>query len=164
MKNASRRGVLTPAIELWNFESLEGLPSPHFGSVSVILTLFQKWRCDTQVLVSRVWMSSSRSSKSGVVTLHNCANVIWSLKRLKTFFFCLDYFSFSKKFNYITKMQPSSILNQEILIGLATSWLPPFKTHLSSLWLTYYKRPRYLLTTTLQNTPLITMGNLLQVA
>jgi len=35
------RGVLTPAIELWNFGSPEGLPSPNFGSVSFILTLFQ---------------------------------------------------------------------------------------------------------------------------
>jgi hypothetical protein len=34
-------GVLTPAIELWTFESLGGLPSPHFGSVSLIFTLFQ---------------------------------------------------------------------------------------------------------------------------
>jgi hypothetical protein len=31
------RGVLTPAIELWSFESLGGLPSPNFGSVSLIL-------------------------------------------------------------------------------------------------------------------------------
>jgi len=46
MKNASRRGVLTPTIELWNFGRPGGLPSPHFGSVSVILTLFQKWGCD----------------------------------------------------------------------------------------------------------------------
>jgi hypothetical protein len=35
------RGVLTPAIELWNFESHEGLPSPHFESVSLILTFSQ---------------------------------------------------------------------------------------------------------------------------
>jgi hypothetical protein len=46
MKNASRRGVLTPTIELWNFGSLGGLPSRHFGNVSVIFTLFQKWGCD----------------------------------------------------------------------------------------------------------------------
>jgi hypothetical protein len=46
MKNASRRGVLTLAIELWSFGSLGGFPSPHFGSVSVILTLSQKWGCD----------------------------------------------------------------------------------------------------------------------
>jgi hypothetical protein len=34
-------GVLTPAIELWKFKSPKGLPSPHFGSVSLILTLSQ---------------------------------------------------------------------------------------------------------------------------
>jgi len=35
------QGVLTPTIELWNFRSHGGLPSPHFGSVSFILTLSQ---------------------------------------------------------------------------------------------------------------------------
>jgi len=35
------QGVLTFAIELWNFRSPRGLPSPHFGSVSFILTLSQ---------------------------------------------------------------------------------------------------------------------------
>jgi hypothetical protein len=28
----------------------DGLPSPHFGSVNVIFTLFQKWGCDTIVV------------------------------------------------------------------------------------------------------------------
>jgi hypothetical protein len=37
----SRQGVLTPAIELWIFESLGGLPSPHFESVSDVFTLLQ---------------------------------------------------------------------------------------------------------------------------
>ncbi len=46
MKNASRRGVLTPEIELQSFKSPKGLPSPHFENVNVILTLFQKWGCD----------------------------------------------------------------------------------------------------------------------
>jgi hypothetical protein len=41
IKNTSRRGVLTLAIEFYVFGSLEGLSSPHFGSVSVILTLLQ---------------------------------------------------------------------------------------------------------------------------
>jgi hypothetical protein len=41
IKNTSRQGVLTPAIEFWVFRSFGGLPSPHFGSVSVILTLLQ---------------------------------------------------------------------------------------------------------------------------
>jgi len=35
------QGVLTPAIELWNFGSPWGLPSAHFGSVSLIFTLSQ---------------------------------------------------------------------------------------------------------------------------
>jgi len=35
------QGVLTPAIELWNFGRPKGLPSPNFGSVSFILTLLQ---------------------------------------------------------------------------------------------------------------------------
>jgi hypothetical protein len=46
IKNTTRQGVLTPAIELRSFRSPGGLPSPHFGSVSFILTLFQKWGCD----------------------------------------------------------------------------------------------------------------------
>jgi hypothetical protein len=41
INNASMRGVLTLAIKLWTFGSLEGLPSPHFGGVSLILTLSQ---------------------------------------------------------------------------------------------------------------------------
>ncbi len=41
MKNTLRQGVLIPAIELWVFGSPEGLPSLHFGSVSVILTFLQ---------------------------------------------------------------------------------------------------------------------------
>jgi hypothetical protein len=41
IKNTSRQGVLTPTIELWKFKSPGGLPSLHFGSVSVILTFLQ---------------------------------------------------------------------------------------------------------------------------
>jgi hypothetical protein len=41
IKNTSKQGVLTLAIELRAFRSPEGLPSPHFGSVSVILTFLQ---------------------------------------------------------------------------------------------------------------------------
>ncbi len=41
------QGVLTPTIELWSFGSLTGLLSPHFESVSVILSLFQKQGCNT---------------------------------------------------------------------------------------------------------------------
>jgi hypothetical protein len=42
IKNTSMRSVLTPTIEFWSVGSPDGLPSPHFGSVSVILPLFQK--------------------------------------------------------------------------------------------------------------------------
>jgi len=35
------QGVLAPAIELWSFKSPGGLSSPHFESVSFILTLSQ---------------------------------------------------------------------------------------------------------------------------
>jgi hypothetical protein len=101
--------------------------------------------------------------------LHDYANAIWSLKGLKRlpfflFFFVLVTFLLQKISTTLQRMQPSSILNQEILISLVTYWLPPFKTHLSSLWLTYYKQPSYFLTTTLQDTPLIAMANLLQAA
>jgi hypothetical protein len=41
INNASMWGVLTLAIELWTFGSPGGLPSPHFGNVSFILTLSQ---------------------------------------------------------------------------------------------------------------------------
>jgi hypothetical protein len=43
------QGVLALAIELWSFESPDGLSSPHFGSVNVILTLFQKWGVTSEV-------------------------------------------------------------------------------------------------------------------
>jgi hypothetical protein len=41
INNALMRGVLTLAFELWTFKSPVGLPSPHFGNVSLILTLSQ---------------------------------------------------------------------------------------------------------------------------
>ncbi len=41
IKNTSWWGVLTLAIKFWVLESPGRLPSPHFGSVSVILTLLQ---------------------------------------------------------------------------------------------------------------------------
>jgi hypothetical protein len=47
IKNTSRQGVLTSAIELWSCKSPGGLQVPTFGSVSPILTLASKWGCDT---------------------------------------------------------------------------------------------------------------------
>jgi len=44
------RGVLTPAIKLWIFGSLEGLQVPTFGSVSFILTFSPKWGCDIGIV------------------------------------------------------------------------------------------------------------------
>ncbi len=46
IKNTSRRGVLTPTIELWSFGSPRGLQVPTFGSASLILTFAPKWGCD----------------------------------------------------------------------------------------------------------------------
>jgi hypothetical protein len=46
IKNISMWGVLTLAIKLWVFRSLEGLWLFAFGSVSFILTLIPKWGCD----------------------------------------------------------------------------------------------------------------------
>jgi hypothetical protein len=78
MKNASRRGVLTPAIELWSFKSPEGLPSPHFGSVSVILTLFQKWGCNKHYLLARL------EPLFGVVIAISKLNSKWTPKKEET--------------------------------------------------------------------------------
>jgi len=46
IKNTSRWGVLTFAIELWSCGSFGGLQVPTFGNVSLILTLALKWGCD----------------------------------------------------------------------------------------------------------------------
>ncbi len=47
-------------MELWSFGSPEGLTSPHFGSVSVILIVFQKWGCDNPyVILSRDYQVGS---------------------------------------------------------------------------------------------------------
>jgi hypothetical protein len=56
MKNVSMQGVLTPAIELWNFGSLDGLTSPHFGSEGVILSFFQ-----SRVATLVVWFPTTKS-------------------------------------------------------------------------------------------------------
>jgi len=53
IKNISRQNVLTPTIELWNFESPEGLQVPTFGNVNLIFTLASKWGCDRTPLVLR---------------------------------------------------------------------------------------------------------------
>jgi len=46
IKNSSRQGVLTPAIELRSCGSPEGLQVLTFGNANLILTLASKWGCD----------------------------------------------------------------------------------------------------------------------
>jgi hypothetical protein len=52
IKNTSRRGVLTSAIELWSYGSPGGLQVPTFGSVSLIFTLASKWGCNICLVTS----------------------------------------------------------------------------------------------------------------
>jgi len=71
----------------------------------------------------------------------------------KTFFFHLGYFFSTKNFNHIIKV--TSILSQAIIVGLATSWLPPLNDTspistidllqvanfwYGKIWPTYYKQ------------------------
>jgi len=75
------------------------------------------------------------------VFLHDCANAIWSLKGTKGFHLSTLVTFLRQKFLItLQRMQSPSILNRAIIIGLITSQLPP-----------------------LQNTPPITMIDLLQV-
>ncbi len=78
IKNISRQGVLTPEIEFWVFKSRGGLPSPHFGNVSVILTLLQSGvttakkctptPCFSVVFILNLHLSLSKSLR----TRHSC--------------------------------------------------------------------------------------------
>jgi hypothetical protein len=78
--------------------------------------------------------------KHANVFLHNYANAIWSSKRTKSpHIFTLVTFLYQIFLIILQKMQVFSILNRAIVIGLTTSQLPH-----------------------LQNTPPITMVNLLQ--
>jgi hypothetical protein len=70
------------------------------------------------------------------VFLHDCANAIWSLKGLEG----LHLFTLVTFLITLQKMQVCFILRQTLAVGLVTSQLPP-----------------------LQNTPPITMADLLQV-
>jgi len=69
MKNVSRRGVLTFAIKLRSFGSPRGLLNPHFGCVSVIFTLFQKWGCDINLEDQNNTLSKTRISYGLFVSL-----------------------------------------------------------------------------------------------
>jgi hypothetical protein len=57
IKNTSRRGVLTFAIELRSCRSPGGLQAPTFESVSLILTLASKWGCDTETVLGLLFES-----------------------------------------------------------------------------------------------------------
>jgi hypothetical protein len=99
IKNAPMRGVLTPIIELWSFESPNGLPSPHFGSVSLILTLSQS-RVATYLAIK--W---------------GCDNKLWQLitSEVKSFQVLIFYFKLTLKSSRLMTSSPSSIT---IIIGL----------------------------------------------
>jgi hypothetical protein len=64
--------------------------------------------------------------KHADVFLHNCVNVIWSLKGPKgPHLYTLVTFFHQKVSITLQRMQVSSILSQAVAIGLATSRLPP---------------------------------------
>jgi hypothetical protein len=62
------------------------------------------------------------------VFLHNCANVIWSLKRPKGPQLSTLVIFFRQKVSItLQRMQVSSILSRAIAVGLTTSRLPPLQ-------------------------------------
>jgi hypothetical protein len=89
------------------------------------------------------------------VLLHNCANVIWSLKRPKGLHFpTLVIFLCQKNSITLQRMQASSIFSWTINVCLTTSWFPPLQDTPSittnnllhavdfwhgQIWLTYYR-------------------------
>jgi hypothetical protein len=78
--------------------------------------------------------------KHADVFLHYCANAIWSLKVLEgPHFFTLIIFLCQKNSITLQKMQASSILSRVVVIGLTTPNFHPFRTHLLSPQLIYYK-------------------------
>jgi hypothetical protein len=80
--------------------------------------------------------------KHANVFLHDCANTIWSLKGLKGFhLFTLGIFLCQKISITLQRMQASSIISRVIAVNLVIPQLPQ----------------------TFQNTPPITMADLLQI-
>jgi hypothetical protein len=64
--------------------------------------------------------------KQANVFLHDCANVIWSLKGLEGLHLFILVIFFHQKISItMQRMQAPSILSWAIAIGLAISWLPP---------------------------------------
>jgi hypothetical protein len=120
MKNVSRQGVLTPAIELWNFGSPGGLPSPHFSSVSVILTLFQKWGCNKNPLGIEV-------VKICLVGTHNPSITLMSIINGRNFTPLMNYMGTTCSGcvpNNIKKFQCNRLY---ILVGLKNDILLHYK-------------------------------------
>jgi hypothetical protein len=72
--------------------------------------------------------------------LHECANVIWSLKGPEgpPLFVLVTIFHEGISIT-LQRMQTSSILSWAIIISLVISDFHPFKTHPQSLQLTCYK-------------------------
>jgi hypothetical protein len=66
IKNTSRKGVLTFAIELRSCESPGGLQAPTFENVSLILTLASKWGCDTETVLGLLLGSHGTKNHSDV--------------------------------------------------------------------------------------------------
>jgi len=70
--------------------------------------------------------------------LYNCANVIWSLQRSKSFHLFILIIFLSKNFNHITK--DASIFHFKLSNSHRLIYFPPFRTNLLSPWLTYCKQ------------------------
>jgi hypothetical protein len=75
IKNTSMQGVWTLAIKLWVFRSPRGLQVPTFASMSFILTLASKWRCDK---------GGAEAGCFDLMWTSNCGR--WILNQLMTFF------------------------------------------------------------------------------
>jgi hypothetical protein len=81
------------------------------------------------------------------VFLHNCANVIWSLKKLKSPPFFIFVTFFHQNFQlHCQGCKQNSILSQVLTIGLATSPLPLLRTQphhhdrpITSRWLVRWR-------------------------
>jgi len=66
------QGVLTPTIKLSSFGSLGGLPSPHFGSVNLILTHSQS-RVAKILQTQKSYLVFSILKTLGTIKLNSCS-------------------------------------------------------------------------------------------
>jgi len=101
-------------------------------------------------LTSRLWKSANHFFPLGIevfgclnkqadVFLHDSVNAMWNFKKSKGFPLSVLFF-YQKISILLQRMQVYFILRWVVTLGLATSWLPPFKTHPTSTWLTSYKQ------------------------